>query len=191
MPLNPIWTPPVEMDEVDNPNLTVRTVNEQIFQNLLALRTPTSTIEEIDSEAYTPTEQYPGYRGSLTRIRNKRWRFNSTTPNILVSVNFNIPREHESKTLPHAIGIMYQEPNQRIKMGNIFHFVSGVTVNSAPSLYSGSNAVAPSDRITLNYTTLLFNIAISNIILILSCDVLGSYPAETLLNDATIYATNL
>ena len=76
MTLDSVWTPPVEIDPTNNPELTTDIVNEQIFQNLLFLNTtqPFTVISDWDIV-------------DMNRYQNlvqKHWRITCITGQLLV-----------------------------------------------------------------------------------------------------------
>ena len=92
MTLDRIWTPPVEIDPNNNPELTTDIVNDQIFQNLLFLNStvPLTVINDWNIVDMNKKQS----------LVVKRWRITCTTGQLLVmiysspgSVSSNVPKK--------------------------------------------------------------------------------------------------
>ena len=81
MTLDNVWTPPVEIDPTNNPELTTEIVNEQIFQNLLFLNStqPFTVVSDWDIVNMNV------YQNMVT----KHWRITCTTGQLLVMAHRN------------------------------------------------------------------------------------------------------
>ena len=100
MALNPIWTEPVELDPVTNPILTTDVVNEQVFQNLLSLKSATNDFQLIQQSKVITT--LPTTSGHYTIGYNleKTWQYTNSKDNLILFINYPIidglPSDHKS-----------------------------------------------------------------------------------------------
>ena len=90
MTLDNVWTPPVEIDPTNNPELTTDIVNEQIFQNLLFLNStqPFTVVSDWDIVNMNV------YQNMVI----KHWRITCITGQLLVTAHRPVPTSNYGHT---------------------------------------------------------------------------------------------
>ena len=90
MALNPIWTEPVELDPVTNPILTTDVVNEQVFQNLLSLKSATNDFQLIQQSKVITTLPTTSGHYPIGYNLEKTWQYTNSKDNLILFINYPI-----------------------------------------------------------------------------------------------------
>ena len=90
MALNPIWTEPVELDPVTNPILTTDVVNEQVFQNLLSLKSATNDFQLIQQSKVIATLPTTSHAYTIGYNLEKTWQYTNSKDNLILFINYPI-----------------------------------------------------------------------------------------------------